>query len=207
MEELDIDRMVNNCEALITNTHIVYSSGKHGDTYFNKNRIFTKPDYISWIGKQFAQEFANEEIDAVIGPVTGGAILSSWTAYYLSELDKKNIYSLYADKKGDSFVIKRGYDQYCRNKNVLVVEDVLTTGGSVKKVIEAVIENGGKVVGVASICNRGSLKKSNLETKKLFSLKVIDLKSYPAENCPLCKKGIPINKELGHGQIFVKSGI
>lgn len=207
MDESKIDRIIDDCDALITDTHIVYSSGKHGDTYFNKNRIFTKPDYISWIGKQFAQEFADNKIDAVIGPVTGGAILSSWTAYYLSEVENKNIHSLYADKKGDDFVIKRGYDKFCRNKNVLVVEDVLTTGNSIKKVIKVVIDNGGRVVGIASICNRGSLTKSDFGVKKFFSLKIIELKSYSAKDCPLCDKGIPINKELGHGKISDISGI
>lgn len=199
MDELNINRIIDDGDTLINNTHIVYSSGKHGDTYFNKNQIFTKPDYISWIGKKFAEEFANSEIDAVIGPITGGAILSSWTAYYLSELESKNIYSLYADKEGDGFVIKRGYDKYCKDKKLLVVEDVLTTGGSVKKVIEAITNEGGRVVGVATICNRGSVNESDLGVKKLFSLKIINLKTYSAENCPFCKKNIPINKELGHG--------
>ncbi|MGB4420665.1 MAG: phosphoribosyltransferase family protein [Candidatus Saccharimonadales bacterium] len=199
MKDLTINEIINKCGALISDTHVVYSSGKHGDKYFNKNLIFAQPKYVSWIGEKFANHFSDKNIDIVIGPATGGAILSSWTAYYLSKLNSKDVLSLYADKVIDGFVIKRGYDKKIRGKNVLLVEDVLTTGDSIKKVLGVVVDCGGNIAGIASICNRGSLKASDFNIDNLYSLLNLDLKTYNSEDCPFCKTGVPINKDLGHG--------
>lgn len=199
MKNLTINEIISKCQALVSDTHVVYSSGNHGDKYFNKNQIFAIPEYVSWIGEQFAQHFSDKNIDIVIGPITGGAILSSWTAYYLSKLNNKDVLSLYADKDTDGFIIKRGYGKKISTKNVLLVEDVLTTGDSIKKVQKAVIDCGGNIAGIASICNRGSLKASNFNIEDLYSLLDLDLKIYNPESCPLCKAGVPVNKDLGHG--------
>jgi orotate phosphoribosyltransferase len=200
MSDLTIERILSDCNALVTDTHVVYSSGKHGNTYINKNEIFARPEYVSWIGRRFAEHYKGLNIDVVIGPVTGGAILSSWTAYYLNILKDKNILSVYADVDGDHFVIKRGYDRYVKGKNILVVEDVLTTGGSVNKVQRAIRDAGGTIIAIAAICNRGRLTEIDFgKDVKLFSLMNVDLESWEPQACPLCKKDIQINKDLGHG--------
>jgi orotate phosphoribosyltransferase len=92
---------------------------------------------MSKLCKGIAEMVLDKNIEAVVGPATGGIILSQWVAYHLSELSGKEVFGTYADKDGDGFVIKRGYDEVIKGKNTLVVEDLTTTGGSIKKVVEA----------------------------------------------------------------------
>jgi len=82
----------------------------------------------------------------------------------------------------------------------LVVDDVMTTGGSARKVIKAVKSVGGKIVGLAILCNRGDVNlKQAGNPPELFSLIKLNLPSWNKKKCPLCAKGIPINKNYGRG--------
>ncbi|MFC1629796.1 phosphoribosyltransferase family protein [Patescibacteria group bacterium] len=87
---------------------------------------------------------------------------------------------------------------------MLVVDDVLTTGGSVRGVVEAVRKLGGYVVGVGVIANRGQVTAKDVgDVSELFALADVTMDSYPEKECPLCKKGVPINTVLGKGQEFL----
>jgi len=102
------------------------------------------------------------------------------------------------------FVIKRGYDKLVAGKKVLIVEDVLTTGGSVKKVVEAVRAIGGEVVAVAALCNRGKVTSQMIgDVPELFSLINLDLQMYDETDCPLCQNNIPVNTNVGKGKEFL----
>lgn len=196
-----LKQLLTESGCLIEGTHVLYASGRHGDTYFNKNLLFANPRYMDFIGSEFAKSFSGDSFDAVIGPVTGGAILSSWTAHHASLTTGRTVASLYADKACDGFVVKRGYGEYLRGKKVLVVEDVITTGGSVMKVLREVENHGGKVAGVAVICNRAGITKNELgKVPKLVSLISLNLTSYAPAECPLCAKGVPLSTELGHAK-------
>jgi len=106
--------------------------------------------------------------------------------------------------KKPTFVIKRGYNKLVAEKNVLVVEDVLTTGDSVKKVIEATRKTNGNVVGLGVLCNRGGIKSQDVANPpKLFSLVDIKLDAWNEEECPLCTQHIPINTDVGKGREFL----
>lgn len=110
---------------------------------------------------------------------------------------------MFADKDGDRFVIKRGYDKHIRGKRVLVVEDILTTGGSVRSTVEAVRIIGGTVLGVAALCNRGTSTAESLDVPKLNQLVTMDLETWDGADCPLCRMNIPINTDVGHGKTFL----
>lgn len=109
--------------------------------------------------------------------------------------------------KKNAFEIKRGYAKLVANKKVLVVEDVLTTGGSAKKVIEATRRVGGEVVGLGVLCNRGGVTPKDVgNPPELFSLVDIKLNTWTEEECALtgpCSKGIPINAEVGKGEEYL----
>lgn len=106
--------------------------------------------------------------------------------------------------RSGGFVIKRGYDKLVADKRVLVVEDILTTGGSVKKVIEAVRAIGGEVVGLAALCNRGKVTAEMVANPpRLFALASPELRSWREEECELCAQGIPINTNVGRGKEFL----
>ena len=205
MTEPEVLTILNQVGAVITDSHIVYTSGKHGSAYVNKDAVYPHPKEISKLCRAIAEKFSRAGVDAVIGPALGGIILSQWTAHHLSELTAREICGVYAEKieGGDGFVIKRGYDKIIAGKKVLVVEDILTTGGSVKKVVEAVRAVGGKVIGVAALCNRGGVTADDLGAPQLHTLVAIQLDSWDEKSCPLCAKGVPINTEVGKGREFL----
>ena len=100
----------------------------------------------------------------------------------------------------------RGYDKYVKGKKILVLEDLTTTGSSVQKVLRSVKEAGGDVVGVSVMVN----KSPKTVNAKLFnapfnSLGELEVENYDQENCPLCKEGVPINTQFGHGKKFLES--
>lgn len=183
--------------ALIDNTHVVYTSGRHGSTYINKDAVYPDTSAVSQLCLAMAEKYKEARVETVIGPTIGAVILSQWMAHHLSQLTGKNVFSVYSEKTDQGFAIRRGYDQYVKEKRVLVVEDIINTGGSVQKVIEAVKRCAGNIVGVSALCNRGGVTKEALGISRLETLIEIILDSYSAESCPLCQKGVPINSSLG----------
>jgi len=184
--------------------HFVFVSGLHADTYVNKNAMYPYTREMSKLCRSIAERFVGKNVGAVVGPATGGIILSQWVAYHLSELEGREVYGTYADKDGDGFVIKRGYDEVMKGKNVLVVEDLVTTGGSLRKVVEAARAVGANVVGAVAICNRGDVTKEMTGNPPEFvSLLTVHLEQWPESECELCQGNIPVNTDIGHGKDFL----
>jgi len=101
-------------------------------------------------------------------------------------------------------MLMRGYDKLVRGKKVLVVEDLTTTGSSVLKVVERVREAGGQVMAVFVLVNRNPDEVNEKMMKAPFhSLAVFRADAFEEKDCPLCKKGVPINKEVGHGKEYL----
>src|SRR3989338_7323010 len=193
--------------AVVSDSHFVYISGKHAKLYVNKDYIFPHIKYISRIGEIIAQRYKDSPIDVVAGPSIGGIILSQWTAYHLGLLKNKEILSIYTEKQPDkNQIFTRGYGQFVKEKNILVVEDIVTTGGSIKKVIKSVENEGGKVIAACSIVNKDPV---NINPKFIgvpFDyLTIVDTEVYKEKDCPLCKAGVPINTKLGHGKKFLEA--
>lgn len=193
--------------AVITDSHIVYTSGKHGSAYVNKDAVYPHTEITSELCRAIAEQFADGTVDVVIAPAIGGVILSQWTAYHLSKMTGgQEVLGVYAEKAedGESFVIKRGYDKIVADRRVLVVEDVLTTGGSVKKVIEATRTLGGNVIGLGVLCNRGGITTQDVaDPPELFALVNVTLDVWDEAECPLCAQGIPINIDVGKGREYL----
>lgn len=185
--------------------HFVLTSGRHADSYILKDAIYTYTRETSRVCREMAERFKDANVEAVIGPAIGAAILSQWTAYHLSELTGHEVYGVFADKDGNGgFVIKRGYDQVIKGKRILVVEDLTTTGGSVAKVVEAARVAGADVVGAIALVNRGDVKKENVGNPPVFAqLLSVHLDSWEEAECELCEKGIPVNTDIGHGKEFL----
>ena len=155
-----------------------------------------------------AAPYNADQIDVVVGPVLGGIVLSQWVAHHLNtKRSSGETLAIYAEKEGDGpdkrFVFHRGYDRYIAGKNILVVEDVLTTGGSARQVIELVREHGGNVVGLSALCNRGNVQLQDVGNVPISALIDITLETFAAEECPFCQQGVPFNTELGKGRAFL----
>lgn len=218
----EILRVFHRVGAVITDSHIIYTSGKHGTAYVDKDMIYPRTRTTSILCRAIAEEFQYNSVEVVVAPEKGGIILSQWVAHHLSELTGREIIAFYAEKetiripdpedKGricycetGQFIIKRGGAQrIIRGKNVLVVEDILTTGGSAKKTIEATRAIGGYVVGLGVLCNRGGITPQDVaDPPKLFALINVKLDAWDEADCPRCAQHIPINTDVGKGREYL----
>lgn len=201
----DVVKILKEVNAIVTDSHFVYTSGKHGSVYVRKDLLYPHTKKTSEICKMFADKFKNRKIDVVVSPALGGIILSQWTAYHLSKLTGKEVLGLFTEKdEENNQIFKRGYGQLVKGRRVLVLEDLTTTGGSVKKVVKSVKEAGGKVIAVCVMINRDPKNVSSREVDApLSSLGIFKAQSFDPDNCPLCKKNIPINTVVGHGEKYL----
>lgn len=202
----DIVKILKDIKAIATNDHFVYTSGKHGSVYVRKDMLYPNTEKTSQVCKLIATKFENKSIDVVVGPSVGGIILSQWTAYHLSKLKNKEILSVFTEKNEESNqIFKREYDKLVKNKRVLVVEDLTTTGGSVAKVVKSVKRAGGKVVAVCVMINRDPEKVTSKSVGAPLSyLGVFRAEAFDADKCPSCIKNVPINIAVGHGKKFLQ---
>jgi len=192
--------------AIVKDSHLVYTSGKHGDEYVDKNKLYLDPVAVSNLCYEIALEFVHDDIQIVCGPEKGGICLSQFVAYHLSFLTGHIVESIFSEKEGEAFAVNRGWGENIKGKRMLIVEDVLTTGGSVLKTIEEVKKHDpSEIVGVSALCNRGGVTAEILGVTRLMSLVSVSLKTYEAAECPLCKEKVPVNTQLGHGKTFLES--
>lgn len=203
----DIFEILKESEALITDNHFVYTSGKHGAIYINKDAIYPHTERASEVGMLFAEKVKDLEIDVVVGPMIGGIILSQWTAFHLSSLKGQEILSVYTEKDADNNQVfgRRGYEKHVKDKNVLIVEDLTTTGGSVAKVVQTVKAAGGNIISVGVMIDRSVDGMSEeIIGAPFFTLGRLNTEVFDEQDCPLCKKEVPINTKIGHGKKFLE---
>lgn len=206
MNEQEALQILGKVGAVITDSHIVYTSGKHGTAYVNKDAVYPHTAETSRLCRAIAERFADDNVQVIIAPAIGGVILSQWTAHHLTEMSGHEVFGVYAEKSedGDTFIIRRGYDKLIAGKNVLVVEDILTTGGSAKKVVKATRAIGGNVIGLGVLCNRGGITPQDVaDVPKLTALVNITLKAWDEAACPLCERNVPVNTDVGKGREFL----
>ncbi len=208
MNDPEIMQMFSDVGAIVTGSHFVYTSGRHSSVYINKDALYLHTETISALCKRMVERYNPEQIDVVVGPVMGGIVLSQWAAHHLNQRRTGGeTFAVYAEKASDGldkqFFVGRGYGRYIAGKNILVVEDVLTTGGSARQVIEVVRGLGGNVVALSALCNRGNVRPSDVGGVTVSALVSIDLDTYAPEDCPLCRENVPVNTELGKGKSFL----
>jgi orotate phosphoribosyltransferase len=209
----DVITILKKVGAVLTNDHFVLTSGKHSSIYINKDALYPHTKETSKVGQLFAEKFKGKDIDVVVAPAVGGTILSQWTAYHLSRLKKREVLSAYTEKdKGtlasaaeSEHLLRRGYDKIVKGKKVLVIEDLTATGISVKKVVQAVKNAGGKVVAVGVMVNRDPEHINSAFVGAPFAaLGVLKAEAIEENKCPLCKKGVPVNTAVGHGKKYLE---
>ena len=115
--------------AILADSHFVGTSGKHFDTYVNKDALYPHTEETSRIGELFAEKNKDINIDVVVGPALGGIILSTWTAYHLSTLKQKEILGVYTEKDADkNQIFTRGYDKGSQLENKITKKGIFETG-------------------------------------------------------------------------------
>lgn len=165
--------------------HFLLTSGKHSEKYLQCAKLFQYAKYSEKLCREIADKYKNDNIDIVIGPAIGAIQM----AYEVSR--SLNVKNIFAERENGVMTLRRNFE-IKEGQNVLVVEDVITTGGSVKEVIEIVKKQGGNVVGVGVIVDRSS-GKADFGTR-LESVIEFNIETFEKETCPLCSKGIPVVK-------------
>ena len=165
--------------------HFVLTSGLHSPVYWEKFKLLQFPEHTGVLCAMIADHFRSRQPAVVVGPTTGGIILSFETARHLG------VRGIFAEKEGNARALRRDF-VIAPGENVLVVDDVLTTGKSVVETLDAVRRLGGNVVGVGVLVDRSqSLPEFGAE---LFSCLRAPAVAYPPDACPLCAAGVPVKK-------------
>ncbi|WP_353892237.1 orotate phosphoribosyltransferase [Proteinivorax hydrogeniformans] len=170
--------------------HFVLTSGRHSDKYMQCAQVFQYPKYSNLLSEALVDKIKHLEIDVVVGPAMGGLIFGFNVA------QKLGVKSIFAERVEKKMTFKRGFTINPGEK-VLIVEDVITTGGSVKEVMEVVEGLGGEVVAVGCAVDRTAGKDVGYE---FYSLYEMDIKSYEPHNCPMCKEKMPTTKPGSTGK-------
>jgi orotate phosphoribosyltransferase len=165
--------------------HFQLTSGLHSPRYLQCALVLQFPEHAEWVGRVLASRFSSEQIDSVVAPAIGGIIVAHETARAL------NVRALFTEREGGVMILRRGFHLHS-GEQVLVVEDVITTGGSTRETIAAATEAGGVVVGAASIVDRsGGTVDVGVRRESLLTL---DVPAYNPAECPLCRNGVPSMK-------------
>lgn len=165
--------------------HFLLASGLHSPVYWEKFRILQYPHLTEKLCRLIAQHFKGQKIDVVAGPTTGGIILAFETARQLG------VRSIFAEKEGEVRVFRRDFE-IAPGEHVLIVDDILTTGSSLRETISAVDKLGGIIIGIGVLVDR-SEKKVDFNLPFFSCLRAPTI-AYSPQECPLCAAHIPLVK-------------
>jgi orotate phosphoribosyltransferase len=168
--------------------HFLLTSGLHSPLYWEKFKILQYPQYTEQLCRMIADHFRNQKIDVVAGPTTGGIILAYEVARQLG------VRSIYAEKEGTARVFRRSLT-LSPGERVLIVDDILTTGGSVQQVVDAVKKLEGKIIGIGVLVDRSETRIDF--GSPLFSCLRSQTIVYSPDACPLCAQKVPLVKPGG----------
>lgn len=181
--ENQIIELLEKSNALLSG-HFLLSSGKHSDKYVQCAKLLQYPDRTEEVCKVIKQKLEGEKIDIVVGPAMGGIVI----AYELGRA--LGTPAIFTERENDIMTLRRGFE-IKKGQNVLIVEDVVTTGKSSLETIKVVEEYGGNVIGIASLVDRTGGKDIGV---KLFSAVKLEINTYDEKECPLCKENIELVK-------------
>ena len=166
--------------------HFLLTSGRHSNKYLQCAKIFQNAKYSEELCEDLAKLYKDSGVDVVIGPAIGAILISYEVSRHLGTPN------IFAERDGDGAMTLRRSFEITKGQKVLVVEDVVTTGGSVREVIALVKEVGGEVVGVGSIVDRtGGKVDFGVPYKAVLS---VNVESFEPDKCPICANGIPVVK-------------
>lgn len=181
MSEQEVLEALEGAKALLSG-HFLLTSGRHSDRYVQCARVLEDPALVTRLAQAMVERLGERRIDLVASPAVGGIIIGFAVAQALG------VKFIFTEREGGAMTFRRGFT-VPPGARVLVVEDVVTTGGSVAEVIDLVRDAGGEPVAVASIIDRGGDKAFDVEFVPLVKLKV---ESWDASQCAQCGAGTPL---------------
>ena len=176
----------------IMDGHFLLTSGLHSPHYVEKFNVLQQPKYTEKLCQAMAEKFKDANIETVVGPVTGGILLAHETGKALGTR------AIFTERVDGKMTFRRGFTLH-EGERCLIVEDIVTTGGSIKEVIEVVKAHGGIPVAVSMLVDRSG-GKADFGDVPCTALLHMDVETYKPEECPLCKQGVPMTKRGSTGK-------
>ena len=178
MEKIDVIELLKESEALLSG-HFLLSSGKHSDGYCQCAKLLMYPDRAEKVCKVIKEKLNGIKVDMVVGPAMGGIII----AYELGRV--LGCPAIFTERENNEMTLRRGF-KVEEGMNVLVVEDVVTTGKSSLETIKVLKECGANVIGIACLADRTQGKDIGYP---IFGAVSLQINTYDKDDCPLCKAG------------------
>lgn len=179
----EVIEILEDCDALLEG-HFQLTSGLHSGRYIEKIRVIQQPENVVRLAEKLVEKLEDTDPDIVVGMAMGGIVLGYEVA---KELGKEFIF---VQRKEGKMAIRSGF-KLIKGMKAIIIEDIVTTGGSVKEVIELLRSLGLEVLAVGLLVDRsGGEVDFKIRTEALLKL---DIRSYDPEECPLCKKEIPLS--------------
>ncbi len=185
MTEKEVEDLLIETSAIMEG-HFLLTSGLHSPRYVEKFNVLQKPVYTEKLCRAMAEKFKDANIETVVGPVTGGILLAHETGKALGTR------AIFTERENGKMTFRRGFTLH-EGERVLIVEDIVTTGGSIREVIDVVKEHGGIPVAVSMLVDRSG-GKATFGDVPSTALLHMDVQTYQPDECPLCKQGIPMTK-------------
>jgi orotate phosphoribosyltransferase len=192
-EKIHLD-ILKRTGAYHANDHVLLPSGQHTSEYIEKTLVTTEPSFTEGLGAVIAKHFAQWPVDVVLSTGPGALILSHCVAraHPSRPIVLYGTKGMTAGKRRVTLPVE--FQRLLREgSRVLLIEDLVSTGTTLKLLIDLVEQLGAEIVGIGCLWRRTSV---NLDGKPVFSLVSRDFPTYPAKDCPLCKKGMPLNEEF-----------
>ena len=170
--------------------HFKLTSGLHSDIYLQSALVLQYPEDAAALGEGLAAPFRGDRVQAVLAPAIGGILVAHEVARALGTR------ALFTERENGVMRLRRGFT-LSPGERCLVVEDVITTGGSTREVVRCVEAHGGLVVGIGSLIDRSG-GTAQFSVRRV-ALATVTATTYPPESCPLCKTGSPAIKPGSRG--------
>ncbi|MCH7858689.1 MAG: orotate phosphoribosyltransferase [Candidatus Marinimicrobia bacterium] len=182
--KIDLHRLLQDCGALLDG-HFLLTSGRHSDRYIEKFRLLEQPDALDKVATAMTEDVRPEDVDVVLGAAVGGILIAGAVSRILGRR------TLFTERVSGVMTLRRGF-RLAPGERVLVVEDIVTTGGSVLELLKVVEQARAQVAGVVCLVDRsaGGLD-FDAPSNTLLRLPIA---TWDPDTCPLCRQGVPLSK-------------
>ncbi len=191
LSEEQVRELLVETEAVLEG-HFLLTSGLHSPLYVEKFNVLQHPQYTEKLCKELAARFKDKHVGTVMGPMTGGILLAHEVGKALGTR------AIFTERENGKMTLRRGF-RIEPGERVLIVEDIVTTGGSVQEVVDVVKAAGGVIAGVGLLVDRsGGKAEFGVPGEDVQALLHLTVPTYRADSCPLCKKGVPVTERGSH---------
>lgn len=191
MTEAEVKALLVETKAVLEG-HFLLTSGLHSPLYVEKFNVLQHPEYTERLCRDLAERFRDQDVQTVMGPMTGGILLAHEVGKALGTR------AIFTEREKGVMTLRRGF-RIAPGERVLVVEDIVTTGGSVQEVVNVVKVAGGIVVGVGLLVDRsGGKAEFGVPKEHVQALLHLTVPTYEPSACPLCKEGVPMTERGSH---------